>query len=54
MQDTHIYQVGYLDVTTEQLTANTMYDITLSQVDSEAHHYQILTEIINNKNEKLQ
>ena len=46
MHDNSVYKVQYIDVTTEKLTANIISEIMLSQVDSEGHHYQVLTEVI--------
>ena len=49
MHDKYLYKVGYPDGTTEQLAANIIAENMLSQVDSEVHHYQVLTEVNNNK-----
>ena len=43
MHDKYLYEVEYPDVTTEQLAANIIAENMMSQVDSEGHHYQVLT-----------
>ena len=43
MQDKSLYEVEYPDGTTEQLADNIVAENMMSQVDSEGHHYQILT-----------
>ena len=40
------YEVGFLDVTTEVITANTMVEKFTSQVDEEGHLQILLSEII--------
>ena len=45
VHDKSLYEVEYPDVTTEQLAANIIAENILSQVDSEGHHYQVLTEV---------
>ena len=43
IHDKSLYEVEYPDGTTEQLEANRTAENMLSQVDSEGHHYQLLT-----------
>ena len=45
MYDKYLYEVEYPDETTEQLAANIIAENIMSQVDSEGHHYQVLTEV---------
>ena len=49
MHDKSLYEVEYPDGTTEQLAANIIAENMLSQVDSEGHHYQVLTEVTDHK-----
>ena len=49
MNDKSLYKVEYTDGTTEQLTANIIAENMMSQVVSEGHHYQILTEVTDHK-----
>ena len=48
-QEKYVYEVDYTDGRTEKLTANIISENTLSQVDSEGHHYQVLTEVTEHK-----
>ena len=41
-----LYEVSFPNVWTEELTANTIAENMLYQVDLEGHHYQVLTDII--------
>ena len=43
MHDKSLYGFEHPDGTTEQLEANIRAEIMLPQVDSERHHYQLLT-----------
>ena len=45
IHDKYVYEVDYPDGTTEQLRAKIIAKNVLSQVDSEVHHYQVLTEV---------
>ena len=45
MHDKSLYKVEYPDGTAEQLAANIIAENVMSQVDSEGHHYQELTEV---------
>ena len=49
MHDNYLYEVEYPDGTTEQLADNIIAENMLSQVDSEGHHYQVLTEVTDHK-----
>ena len=49
MHDKYLYEVEYPDGMTEQLAANIIAKNMLSQVDSEGHHYQVLTEVTDHK-----
>ena len=49
MHDKSLYKVEYPDGMTEQLAANIITENMLSQVDSEVHHYQVLTELTDHK-----
>ena len=49
MQDKSSYEFEYPDGTTEKLSANIIAEIMMSQVDSEGHHYKVLTEVNDNK-----
>ena len=44
-----LYEVKYPDGTTEQLAANIIAENVMSLVDSEGHHYQVITELIDHK-----
>ena len=43
MHDKYLYEVEYPDGTIEQLAANIIAGNILSQVESEGHHYQVMT-----------
>ena len=49
MHDKYLYEVEYPVVMTEQLAANIIAENMMSQVDSEGHHYQVLTEVTDHK-----
>ena len=49
IHDKYLYEVEYTDGTTEQLVANIIAENILSQVDSEGHQYQVLTEVTDHK-----
>ena len=49
MHDKSVYEFEYPDGTTQKLTANMIAENMLSQVDSEGHHYQVLTEVVDHK-----
>ena len=49
MHEKSLYKVEYPDGTTEQLTDNVIAENMLSQVDSETHYYQVLTEVTGHK-----
>ena len=49
MHDKYLYEVEHPDVTMEQLAANIIGENMMSQVDSEGHHYQVLTEVTDHK-----
>ena len=49
MHDKSLYEVEYPDRMTDQLADNIIAESMLSQVDSEGHHYQLLTEVTDNK-----
>ena len=49
MHDKSLYEVEYPDGTTEQLLDNIIAEHFLSRVDSEGHHYQVLTELTDHK-----
>ena len=51
MYEKSLYEVEYTDGTTEQLAANIIDENMMSQVDSERHHYQVLTEVTDHKND---
>ena len=53
MHDKSLYEVEYPDGTTEQLLANTIAENMMSQVDSEGHHYQVLTEVTDHKKDDI-
>ena len=43
IHDKSLYEVEYPDRKTEQLADNIIAESMVSQVDSEGHHYQVLT-----------
>ena len=47
--DKSLYEVEYTYGTMEQLADNTIAENMLSKFDSEGHHYQVLTEVTDNK-----
>ena len=49
MHDKYIYEVEYTYGTTEQLADNIIAENMMSQVDSEGHHYQLLTGVTEHK-----
>ena len=49
MYDNSLCEVEYPDGKTQQLTANIIAENMLSQVDSESHHFQLLTEVTDHK-----
>ena len=50
MHNKYLYEVEkFTDVTTEHLTSNIIARNMISQVDSEGHHYQVLTEVTEHK-----
>ena len=49
MPGNSVYETEYSDGTMEQLTANIIGGNKLSQVDSEYHHYKVLTEVNEHK-----
>ena len=49
MHDKSLYGVEYPDGTTGQLASNIIAENMMSQVDSEGHHYQVLTEVTDHK-----
>ena len=51
MHDNCLYEVEYPDGTTEQLESNITAENILSQVDSEGHHYKVLTEVTDHNND---
>ena len=51
MHDKSLYEVEYPGGTTEQLEANIIAENMMSQVESEGHHYQVLTEVTDKKND---
>ena len=51
MHEKSLYEVEYYDGTTEKLEDNIIAENILSQVDSEGHHYQVLTEVTDHKND---
>ena len=48
-----VYEVEYNDGTTDQLEANVIAKNMLSQVDSEGHHYQVLTKVTDHKRDDI-
>ena len=53
MHEKSLYEVEYTDGTTEQLVANIIAENIMSQVDSEGHHYQVLTEVTYHKKDDI-
>ena len=49
MSDKSVYEFKYYDGTTEKTTANIIYENIISQVDSEGHNHQVMTEVIDHK-----
>ena len=49
MHDKHLNEVEYTDGTTDQLADNIIAENMMSQVDSEGHHYQVLTKVTDHK-----
>ena len=49
IHDKYLYEVECTDGTTEQPTDNIIAGNMMSQVDSEDHHYQVLTEVTDHK-----
>ena len=49
IHDKYLYEIEYTDGTTEQLAANIIAENMMSQVDSEGHKYQVLTEVTDHK-----
>ena len=49
MHDKSVYEVEYPDVTMEKLIANIISETIISLVDSEGHHYQLLTGFTDHK-----
>lgn len=47
--DHSIYEIEYYDGNTERVTANSIAESMLSQVDSEGRHYQIMNEIVDHR-----
>ena len=47
--DTRLYEVGYLDGTVENLSANVIAEDLLSQVDHEGHRHILIDEIIEHR-----
>ena len=45
MHDKSLYEIEYTDGTMQQPVANIIADNMMSQVDSEGHNYQVLTEV---------
>ena len=52
MHEKSLYEVEYPDGMTEQLAANIISENMMSQVDSESHHYQVLTEVTYHKKDE--
>ena len=48
-----LYKVEYPDGTTDQLADNIIAENMMSQVDSEGHHYQVLTEVTDQKKDHV-
>ena len=53
MYDKFLYEVGYSAGTMEQLAANIIAENIPSQVDAEGHHYQVLTEVTDQKRDEI-
>ena len=53
MHDKSLYEVEYTDGTTEQLVANIIAENMMSQVYSESHHHQVLTEVTDHKKDDI-
>ena len=49
VHDKSLYEVEYPDGTTEQLVANIITENMMSHIDSEGHHYQVLTGVTDHK-----
>ena len=49
MHGNSLYEAEYPDGKTEQLSANIIAENMMSQVDSEGHRYQVLTEVTDHK-----
>ena len=49
MHDKSLHEVEYPYGTTEQLADNIIAEYMMSQVDSEGHHYKVLTEVNDHK-----
>ena len=45
MHEKYLYEVEYPDGMTEKIAANIIAENLMSQVDTEGHHYQVLTEV---------
>ena len=45
----YLYEVEHPEGTTEKLADNIIAENMMSQVDSEGHHYKVLTEVTDNK-----
>ena len=48
-----LYEVEQPDGTTEQLEGNIIAENMISQVDYECHHYQVLTEVTDQKKDDI-
>ena len=51
--DKPLYEVEYPDGMTEQLADNIIAENVFSQVDSECHNYQVLTEVTDHKKDDI-
>ena len=49
IHDKPLYEVEHPDGITDQLAADIIAENMMSQVDSEGHHYQVLTKVTDNK-----
>ena len=49
IHDKPLYEVEHPDVITYQLSADIIAENIMSQVDSESHHYQLITEVTDQK-----
>ena len=49
MHDKSLYEVEFPDQTTDQLVANIIAENMMSQVDYEVHHYQVQTDVTDQK-----